>query len=717
MQRPPEMLLRNAQGKWEPEAAVAAAHAAAAADAYASQAQHLFALFCAPANQVRPYTPEERQTAILRNAAADLQAYVHPKVQVASFSREGRGLVAAEDLKRGEVLLRVPTSALLNVYTALTHRTFSPLAQLLLGLPPERLLQQEAAAQQQQQQEQQHHNPPKQQKKPEEPTEVQPLVDSDVVLCLFLLFLAFTNGEQGGRAVLRFLPAAGEADASATAAAVCASSAGDPAAAEAAGAAAAAAAQKEELLLMDTEGVVEFLGDAALASAVSRSEAKCKMMQEQLLPLLLQTFPPPEGMQQGGGVISACRAAAAAAATTTPPHVLLETCTPTTGAVAAAAAAAAATAQAGAACGAPAVSASSEGTHLLRAFLAQLNYADFLWAHLVLESRSFSLPLGPLGPLQEFQPAGVPLTNPPGYRSKAASVAPTEEPSGGPSRVHKGEESEGDNEQEEEEEAEERRVPFLLELVETGAAEGCRCVMLPVGFSGGPQGVEGPPGCAAAPAHFVRLPLRCASFVPLGDLLNHDFHAQVLSPVIEEEGKSLCLRLACDVPAGAQVYVHYGPLQSWQFLAFFGFCPSSFPRLQPPQREAQRETIADKTDRDEEWQFTAETNAAAGETPWGPTYTFTAIKHDPEAAARIREILMDALQSVAKAAEDRTAQLDQWSEDSKPAPRWVRVWGERLRVYLNNQRALADTQMKVLNNYLSSPLSSSMLPSLGSAAN
>lgn len=45
--------------------------------------------------------------------------------------------------------------------------------------------------------------------------------------------------------------------------------------------------------------------------------------------------------------------------------------------------------------------------------------------------------------------------------------------------------------------------------------------------------------------------------------------------------------------------------------------------------------------------------AAAGEKPWGPTFTFTAIRNDPEAADRIREIISDALQSVAKAAEDR----------------------------------------------------------------
>lgn len=44
---------------------------------------------------------------------------------------------------------------------------------------------------------------------------------------------------------------------------------------------------------------------------------------------------------------------------------------------------------------------------------------------------------------------------------------------------------------------------------------------------------------------------------------------------------------------------------------------------------------------------------AAGEAVWGPTYTCTAIRNDPEAATRIRDLVADALQSVAKAAEQR----------------------------------------------------------------
>ncbi|CDI80768.1 phospholipase/carboxylesterase, putative [Eimeria acervulina] len=762
MQRPPELFLQNAQQQWEAEQASAAGAAAAAAAAYASQAHHLFALFCAPANEVRQYTLDEKDTAVLRAAATELQAYVHPKVQVASFKQEGRGIVAADELKRGEVLLRVPAAALINPYTALTHPTFSPLAQLLLGLPPEILLQQEAAAQQ---------RPQEQQQIPEQPTELQPLVDCDVVLCLFLLFLAFTGGEEGGRALLRFLPAAGEADAAATAEAVCGSSAGGSAAA-----AAAEAARKEELLLMDSEGVVEFLGDAAMESAVSRSLAKCKMMHQELLPLLQQSFPPPAGMQHGGGVLSACRAAAAAAAATTatdaPFHVGLPT-----GAVAAAAAA-----KASPSLGALSLS-SCSGAAQLSAFLAQLNSTDFLWAHLILESRSFSLPLRPLPPLQEFQPGARPLKKPLGDANKEGPGAPVDgPPAGDPAEDREGEDAQEDADEEEEEE---HRVPFLLELLETaGAAQESRCVLLPVG-------VQKAAPSASTPTYFVRLPPSCASFVPLGDLLNHHFHGQVLSPVLEEECGSLCLclRLACDVPKGAQVYAHYGPLQSWQFLAYFGFCPSSFPRLQPPRRE----TATDKTDSNAEWQFNGEDKgnpvdfltlqvevpeddgeyelkkslmdlqdlplcglfstgvqslswrflaslfvsshasldhflcaggagaggaaaaasaaaAAAGEKPWGPTFTFTAIRNDPEAADRIREIISDALQSVAKAAEDRTAQLDKWRDDTKAAPRWTRVWGEKLRIYLDNQKALANTQMARLADYLTFiPSSSSVL--------
>lgn len=57
-----------------------------------------------------------------------------------------------------------------------------------------------------------------------------------------------------------------------------------------------------------------------------------------------------------------------------------------------------------------------------------------------------------------------------------------------------------------------------------------------------------------------------------------------------------------------------------------------------------------------------------------------------------------------------TAQLDKWRDDTKAAPRWTRVWGEKLRIYLDNQKALANTQMARLADYLTFiPSSSSVL--------
>lgn len=560
MQQPPEVVLLDGNGQREEDRG----KQEQAAAAYAAQARRLFSLFCAPANIVRRSTPDERQTALLRASASELGAYVHPSVKVASFEGEGRGLLAAENLQQGDLLLRMPASALLNVYTALAHPTFSPLAQVLLGLPPEHLQAVDGMrASQQEQQLQQG-----------EAQELQPLVDCDVVVCIFLLFLAFANGQEGGKALLRFLPPADAADAAATAEALRAS----PAAARTA----AAAAEKEVLLLSAPEGVVEFLGDGALADAVSRTVTKCNMMQHQLLPMLQQAFPPPPGSQQAG-VLAACRAAASAAEKVTIDPIRLPA-----GAVAVAAEVAAAFRDP--------VGPRLEGTDLLCAFVGQLNYSDFLWAHMMLDSRSFSLASRPHPPVMELPGFGSPPVQ---DRPK-----PSEETT---------EFTEGDA-------PDALSVPFLPDLCEVSPVRRAAAVALPVGTAG-----------ETAPHFHVRIPRRCASFVPLGDLLNHHFHGQVLAPSLEEEGRWLCMRMACDVPAGAQVYAHYGPLQSWQFLAYFGFCPSSFPHLRPPERYMQQaqQTRSEETKTGSEWLFSGETrgmriSSSGGRTP--PLHTLRSRK-------------------------------------------------------------------------------------------
>ncbi|CDJ37647.1 hypothetical protein ETH_00016470 [Eimeria tenella] len=546
MQKPFRVMLKDQQDQWttndEETKAVTAR--------YAAQARRLFSLFCSPANTIRGYTPHEGQTATFRSSAAEIGAYIHPGLKVAHFDGEGRGLVAAEDLRQGDLLLRLPASALLNVYTALAHPTFSPLAQVLLGLPPEHLQPQSAevapGTAKQRQESDQHK---------EQPIEVQPLVDCDVVVCLFLLFLAFTSGEEGGRALLRFLPPAGSADAAVTAEALyrCA----------AAAKATENGTTEEAMFLNDAEKITEFLGDAALTDAVNRTLAKCRMMQQELVPLLQQTFPPISG-EERRGVLAACRAAAAAGLAASK-NALSVSSVPA-GAVAAAAEVAAASGTM--------VAPALKGMDLLKAFLSQLSYEDFLWAHFVLDSRSFSLPVEPDGLLDQ--------------------VSLVEDNSSRPCPNVEANKSQDEGEEESQETF---SVPFLPDVNEVAPVKDSRPVFLQAGASGG-----------AARPFLVRVPARCASLVPLGELLNHHYHGQVLSPAFEGDERSLCLRLACDVPAGAQVYAHYGPLQSWQFLAYFGFCPRSFPVLQPNQKNTQVRLQAEpqETNAENEWLFTGE---------------------------------------------------------------------------------------------------------------
>lgn len=72
----------------------------------------------------------------------------------------------------------------------------------------------------------------------------------------------------------------------------------------------------------------------------------------------------------------------------------------------------------------------------------------------------------------------------------------------------------------------------------------------------------------------VRVPKRLTCFVPVADFFNHHPAAQCGAPRFDVASNTFIIPLAADVPTGAQVYLNYGGLQSFEFMMFYGFLPS-----------------------------------------------------------------------------------------------------------------------------------------------
>jgi len=69
------------------------------------------------------------------------------------------------------------------------------------------------------------------------------------------------------------------------------------------------------------------------------------------------------------------------------------------------------------------------------------------------------------------------------------------------------------------------------------------------------------------------LPERVLCVVPVADMMNHAMEAQCTIPTFNREQNCFQLVTQAAIPKGAQVYLNYGTLQTWELLCYYGFCP------------------------------------------------------------------------------------------------------------------------------------------------
>lgn len=74
----------------------------------------------------------------------------------------------------------------------------------------------------------------------------------------------------------------------------------------------------------------------------------------------------------------------------------------------------------------------------------------------------------------------------------------------------------------------------------------------------------------------VCVPDHPTSFLLFTDMMNHHVHAQCAFPYFDEQTRRACVVAQADIPAGAQLYIFYGPMQSWELLAHYGFTTNNF---------------------------------------------------------------------------------------------------------------------------------------------
>lgn len=87
-----------------------------------------------------------------------------------------------------------------------------------------------------------------------------------------------------------------------------------------------------------------------------------------------------------------------------------------------------------------------------------------------------------------------------------------------------------------------------------------------------------PQGAAdIAPPSWARCPLAAASLAPVVDLLNHDPHGVCASPTFHEPSRSLVVSLVSAATPGRELCIFYGPLQNFELLMHYGFCPKDNP--------------------------------------------------------------------------------------------------------------------------------------------
>ncbi|OEH75237.1 putative phospholipase/carboxylesterase [Cyclospora cayetanensis] len=253
---------------------------------------------------------------------------------------------------------------------------------------------------------------------------------------------------------------------------------------------------------------------------------------------------------------------------------------------------------------------------LLRRFVGHPNYRNFLWAHLVLDSRDFLLVTCPQPPLREVRHHRLDTKQ---LRRGAEDTTLVAE--GG-----------------ERDSQEALSVPLLADVNEVVASKEAHAVVLPMGaLQHTKKNVNETKG-----RFYVRIPQRCASLAPPGELLNHHFNGNQM----------YFLTLEVEVsPENFEFDLKNG-LRELHALPYSGvFCTSfMFPGVHGDATVAAASVAA------------AAATAEASEKLWRSAYVFAALRNDPAAAQKIQEITSGLLESVFDAARGRISQLEAWGQ-------------------------------------------------------
>ncbi|PFH35049.1 hypothetical protein BESB_059360 [Besnoitia besnoiti] len=150
--------------------------------------------------------------------------------------------------------------------------------------------------------------------------------------------------------------------------------------------------------------------------------------------------------------------------------------------------------------------------------------------------------------------------------------------SGGPGAVEGREQSRGAVEEDAASDSD--SVPFLPELRERRNDPPVYRARFCSSSSGGmPRCSPGSAGGDAQegdPAPVICVPDHPTTFLLFADMMNHHVHSQCAFPFFDSATRSARMVVQAHVPPGAQLFMFYGPMQSWELFAHYGFSTSSF---------------------------------------------------------------------------------------------------------------------------------------------
>ncbi|EPR62401.1 hypothetical protein TGRUB_227390 [Toxoplasma gondii RUB] len=489
---------------------------------FVSHMQHLINRFCAPANAPVDARAEvdEAFTKKYHEEAKKLGVYVHPAIQVVKIPGAGRGLMCSTSVPAGTTVVDVPETAMVNVYGGLRDPAFAHVVKFLLTLRPA--------------------HPPNEADEgapadarpaaSDSAASAVPLVDTDTVTLLYFLF----EVERGDASRFRFffqemVPPPRD--------------------------------ERQQPLLLGPPEIPEFLGDTPLVRTIDESQLKAFNLFRRLLPVLRDTFSSYEKF--------------------------LALCFPDGGEQAAAAGAGAR--------GEPTDAEKRRQWEEISAFLGALDLQKFIWGQGLMGSRAFAVKVPPPasfpgwevdlrraeggeGVTAEQSDEVSPLES--NHKRAKVSALACARSDGGFSADH------GDTEADPEEDGDdndEDAVPFLPELREKHSAPTLYRARLDSSSSsssfcssalcGGGDGGDN--------AGLICIPDHPTTFLLFADLMNHHVHSQCAFPFFDSVTRSARIVVQADLPPRAQLFIFYGPMQSWELLAHYGFTTSTFYGLAP----------------------------------------------------------------------------------------------------------------------------------------